>query len=79
MGTKNELNADVEKYKYFNRLDEAFRILFLSISRDILFHVDILTTPNESRLKLESLFGKTNDMRGHRLENDLITLSPTHS
>ena len=47
MGTKNELNADVEKYKYFNRLDEAFRILFLSISRDILFQVETITKPKD--------------------------------
>ena len=47
MGTENEPNSVVEKSKYFNRLDEAFRMLFLSILRDILLHVDIITTPNE--------------------------------
>ena len=78
MGTENEHNLAVEKSKYFNRLDEAFKMLCLSILRDILFHVDNLTTPNEAWLKIESLFGKTNEMRGHQLENELITLSPTH-
>ena len=53
MGTKNEPNSAVEKLKYFNRLDEAFEMLCLSISMDILFHVDNLTTPNEVWLKLE--------------------------
>ena len=33
MGTKVEPNPVVEKSKYFNRLDEAFGLLCLSISR----------------------------------------------
>ena len=32
MGTEVEPNSDVEKAKYFNRLDEAFGLLCLSIS-----------------------------------------------
>ena len=53
-------------------------MLCLNISRDLLFHVDSIGTPNEVWLNLESLFGKTDEMRGHRLENELISLSPTH-
>ena len=41
MGTETEPNSVVEKSKYFNRLDEAFRMLFLSILRDIIF-VDVI-------------------------------------
>ena len=52
MGTENDPNSVVEKSKYFNRLDEAFEMLCLSISRDLFFHVDNLTTPNEVWLKL---------------------------
>ena len=78
MGTRTKHNSVVEKSKYFNSMDEAFGMLYLSISRDILFHVDSLTTPNEVCLNFESLFGKTDEMRGHQLENELITLSPTH-
>ena len=58
-------NSTVEKSKFFNRLDEAFGMLCLSISRDLLFHVDSLATLNEVRLRLESLFGKNDEMRGH--------------
>ena len=47
MGTEVEPNSTVEKAKYFNRLDEAFGLMCLSISRVLLFHVDSLTTPNE--------------------------------
>ena len=47
MGTEVEPNSAVEKAKYFNRLDEKFGLLCLSISRELLFHIDSLTTPNE--------------------------------
>ena len=59
-------------------MDEAFGMIYLSVLKDILFHVDNITTPNEFCLMLESLFGNTNEMRGHQLENELISLSPTH-
>ena len=78
MGTKVEPNSAVEKSKYFNRLDEAFEMLCINISRDLLFHVDILATPNEVWLRLEALFGKTNELRGHQLKNEIITFSPMH-
>ena len=79
MGTENKPNSAVEKSKYFNRLDEAFEMLCLNIWRDALFHVYSLTTPNEVWLKINSLFRKDDEMRGHQHENDLITLSPNHS
>ena len=78
MGTKVEPNSAVEKAKYFNRLDEAYGLLCLSISRELLFHIDTLTTPNEVWVKLETLFGKTDELRRHQLENELIILSPMH-
>ena len=37
-----EPNSSLEKAKFFNRLDESFRMLCLDISRDFLFHVEIL-------------------------------------
>ena len=71
MGTEVEPNYPVEKSKFFNRLDEAFGIFCLNILRDLLLHVDRLTTPNEEWLKLKALFINTNEMRGHQLKNDL--------
>ena len=76
MGIEVEPNYVGEKAKYFNRLDEAYGLLCLSISREILFHIDSLTTPNEFWLKLETLFGKINELRGHHLENELIGMIP---
>ena len=73
-----EPNFVVEKAKYFNRLDEAYGLLCLSISRELLFHIDSLTIPNEAWVKLETLFGKNDELRGHQLENELINLSTAH-
>ena len=78
METKNEPNSVVEKSKFFNRMDEELWMLCLSISRDLLFHVHSIRTPNEVWIKLDSLFGNVDELRGHQLENELITLNPTH-
>ena len=78
LGTEVDPNYAVEKSKYFNRLDEAFGMICIIILRDLLFHVDSLGTPNEVWLNLKSLFGNTDEMRGHQVENELISLTPTH-
>ena len=77
MGQEAEPNSQVEKSKWFNRLDEAYGLLCLSISSDILFHVESASSPNEVRTKLEGLFGKQDVLRGHQLENEIIRLSPS--
>ena len=68
MGTEVEPNSAVEKAKYFNKLDEAYGLLCLSISREFFFHLDILTSPKDVWEKLDSLFGKTDELHGHQLE-----------
>ena len=78
MGTEVEPNSVVEKAKYFKKLDEAYGFPCLIISRELLFHLDSLTSPKEVWENLESLFGKNDELRGHRLENELIRLSPMH-
>ena len=40
------------------------------------FHLDGLTSPDQVWEKLSKLFGKTDEMRGHQIENELISLSP---
>ena len=47
METKANPNAAVEKIKWHNKRDEAYGILCLRISRDLLFHIDALTSPND--------------------------------
>ena len=77
MESEAEPNAAVEKIKWHNRRDEAYGLLCLSISRDLLFHIDGLTSPNEVWENIEDIFGKTDEMRGHQIENELISLSPS--
>src|SRR6267154_161524 len=78
MATKAEPNAAAEKIKWHNKRDEAYGLLCLSIFRDLLFHLDGLTSPNEVWEKLVEIFGKTDEMRGHQIENELISLSPNN-
>ena len=76
MATEAEPNATAEKIKWHNQRDEAYGLLCLSISRDLIFHLDGLTSPDQVWEKLSDLFGKTDEMRGHQIENELISLSP---
>eukprot|EP00253_Pinus_taeda_P004632 PITA_04632 len=76
MGTEVEPTSAMEKTRYFNRMDEAFGILCLSISPELLFHVESCSTPNEVWKILEGLFGKQDEMQGHILENELNSLDP---
>ena len=77
MGREVEPQQYVEKNKFLNWLDEAFDFMCTHISRDFLFHLKGLRTPKEAWDKLESLFCKQDELRGHILENDLITLQPS--
>ena len=77
MATEAEPNATVEKIKWHNKKDEAYGLLCLSISRDLLFHLHGMTSPNEVWEKLVEIFGNIDEMRGHQIENELISLSPS--
>ena len=65
METEAEPNAATENIKWHYRRDEAYGLLCLSISTDLLFHLDGLTSPNEVWEKIQNLFGNTYKMRGH--------------
>ena len=65
METEVESNVAAEKIKWHNKRDEAYGLLCLSISKDLLFHINGLTSPNEVWEKLTDIFGNTNEMRGH--------------
>ena len=58
METEEEPNVAAEKIKWHNRRDEAYGLMCLSISRDLFFHLDGLTSPNEVWEKLADLFAK---------------------
>ena len=78
MDIEVEPNKIVDKEKYLNKLDEAYKFLCLSISRDLIFHIKGLNTPKEFWDKLSSLFEKQDDMRIYQLKNELISLHPSN-
>ena len=55
MAIEADPNAAAENIKWHNRRDEAYGLLCLSISRDLLFHLDGLTSPNEVWEKIYNL------------------------
>ena len=73
--TEYTTNAIVEIIKWHNMRDEAYSLLCLGISKDLIFHTDGLKSPNEVWEKLQTLFGKKYEMRAHSLENELVFLS----
>jgi hypothetical protein len=48
MATEIEPTSAIEKYKYLNRMDEAYGSLCMHMSHDFLFHVLSCKTPNEN-------------------------------
>ena len=77
METEADPNAATDKIKWHNRRDEGYGLLCLSISRDLLFHLDGLTSPNEVWENLVYIFGNTYEIIGHQIKNELISLSPS--
>jgi hypothetical protein len=57
-------------------MNEALRTICSLISPDILFHISSCKTPNEAWTILEGLFGKKDEMRGHMLMVEILTLDP---
>ena len=58
MDIEEEPGSIIDKSRFLNKKDEAFRFLCLSISWDLLFHHSGLKTPKEIWDKLETLYGK---------------------
>ena len=67
---------DDKKIKWANRCDEARGLIGMSISIDLRFHIYEMDEFDKAWKKLESMFGKHNEIRGHQLENELISLNP---
>ena len=76
-GWEDEPHQPIEQNKFLNRCDVAFGYLSTYISRDLLFHLEGLRTPRESWEKLDRLFNKQYELRGHILENELVSLHPS--
>jgi hypothetical protein len=57
-------------------MDEAYDLLYVSMSLELLFHIEACTTSDKIWTKLEDLFGKQDEMRGHMLEVEINSLDP---
>ena len=77
-GSEKEPTPNVEKPKWNNRCDEALGLIYLSLSPELLFHLEGIDTPHEAWDQLDFFFGKTDDIRGHQLENEIISLDPNN-
>ena len=78
MDTEEEPTHVIDKARFLNKKDEAFRFLCLFISPDLLFHLSRLKNPKEICEKLETLYGKQDDLRVYQLENELMSLHPSN-
>jgi hypothetical protein len=76
MDTETEPTSTIEKSKYLNRMDEAFGTICSLISLELLFHISSHKTPNEAWTTMEGIFFKQDEMRGHLLEVEFLTLDP---
>ena len=68
----------IRKLNGKNRCDEAHGLIGISISTDLRFHISGIDEPNLAWEKLESEFGKHNEIQGQQLENELLTLNPNY-
>jgi len=57
-------------------MDEAFGTICSLISHEFLFHISSYKTPNEAWTTMEGIFGKQDEMRGHMLKVEFLTLDP---
>ena len=67
---------DDKKIKWESRCDESRGLFGMSISTDLWFYISGIDEPDQALEKLESVFGKHNEIRGHQLENELGSLNP---
>jgi len=76
MATEVEPTSAIEKSKYLNRMDEAHGSICMCISPELQFHLSACNTPNEIWKKVEDLYGIQDEMKGHLLEVELLSLDP---
>ena len=72
---ETETTDDDKKIKWENRFDESRGLIGMPISTDLWFHISGIDEPDIAWEKLESVFGKHNEIRSRQLENELISLN----
>jgi hypothetical protein len=66
------------KFKWVNKNGKTHGLIGMSISPDLIFHLQGIDDPNDAWTKLETVFGKNNIIRAHQFENNLMNLSPKY-
>jgi len=78
LGTETvPLNA-LKRAKWDTKISKAFGLIKMSISGDLQFHLQGIETPYVAWKKIETVFGKPNEIRAHYCENQLIVLDPNY-
>ena len=76
MAMEVEPTGGIENSKQLNRMDEAYRALYMNKSPKLLFHISSCKTPNEVWTTMKGLFGKKDEMKDHMLEVQMLSLDP---
>jgi hypothetical protein len=58
MATEVETTYDIKKNMYLDRMDEAYDLLCVFMSPELMFHIEACTTLDDIWTKLEDIFGK---------------------
>ena len=61
-GRETKPTDDDKKIKWTNRCDESHGLIGMSISNDLRFHLSGIDEPDKAWEKLESVFGKHNEI-----------------
>jgi hypothetical protein len=62
LGKKKSPTDAAKKSKWDNKNDEACGLIRMSISSDLWFHLQGIDDPDEAWKKLETIFGKHNEI-----------------
>ena len=71
-GKETKPTDDDKKIKWVNRCDESHGLIGMLISTDLWFHISGIDELDKAWKKLESVFGKHNEIWGHQLENEFF-------
>ena len=57
-------------------MDEAYNFIYMPMYLKVLFQIEACTTVDDIWTKLECLFGKKDEMKGHMLNEILFSMEP---
>ena len=77
LGNKLHVTNANKKMKWDGKSDEARGLINMSISHDLWFHLQGINKLDKAWEKLETVFDKHNDIWGHHIETQLVTLNPS--